>query len=139
MDASGEPCLMISPPIKRCTTIFVDGSKQVCGNKSINRWCKQVRVCEGRNEEPTLAIIDSRSVKGTSKGVTQSGVDGFKRVKGLKWHLMVDVLGLILGIFISAANESDSKMAPNVLVPVLDEHQKIEGHFSRPKLSGRTG
>jgi putative transposase len=26
----------------------------------------------------------------------------------------------------SAANESDSKMAPNVLVPVLDEHEKIE-------------
>jgi putative transposase len=39
---------------------------------------------------------------------------------------MVDVLGLILGIFMSAANESDSKMAPNVLVPVLDEHEKIE-------------
>lgn len=33
---------------------------------------KQVRVCEGRNEEPTLAIIDSRSVKGTSKGVTKA-------------------------------------------------------------------
>jgi hypothetical protein len=26
---------------------------------------------------------------------------------------MVDVLGLILGIFISAANESDSQMAPS--------------------------
>jgi transposase len=39
---------------------------------------------------------------------------------------MVDVLGLILGIFISAANESDSQMAPSVLVPVLDEPEKIE-------------
>jgi transposase len=33
---------------------------------------KQVRVSQGRNEEPTLAIIDSRSVKGTSKGATKA-------------------------------------------------------------------
>jgi hypothetical protein len=31
----------------------------------------------------------------------------------------------MLGIFISAAHESGSKMAPNVLGPVLDEHEKI--------------
>lgn len=42
---------------------------------------RQVRVYEGRNEEPTLAIIDSRSVKGTSKGGTQSGLMGSKRSK----------------------------------------------------------
>lgn len=53
-------------------------------------------------------------------------MDGFKKVKGRKWHIIVDVLGLILGIFISAANESDSQMAPGVLVPVLDEHETIE-------------
>jgi transposase len=52
-------------------------------------------------------------------------VDGFKKVKGRKWHIIVDVLGLVLGLFISAANESDSQMAPNVLVPVLDEHATI--------------
>jgi transposase len=33
---------------------------------------KQVRVSQGRDEEPTLAIIDSRSVKGTSKGGPQT-------------------------------------------------------------------
>jgi hypothetical protein len=32
----------------------------------------------------------------------------------------------MFGIFISAANESDFKMDPHVLVPVLDEHEKIE-------------
>ena len=42
---------------------------------------RQVRVYEGRNEEPTLAIIDSRSVKGTSKGGTPSGLMGSKRSK----------------------------------------------------------
>lgn len=39
---------------------------------------------------------------------------------------MVDVLGLVLGLFISAANEADSQMAPGVLVPVLEEYETIE-------------
>ena len=47
-------------------------------NQSILR---QVRVIEGRNEEPTLAIIDSRSVKGTAKGGPQLGLMGSKRSK----------------------------------------------------------
>jgi putative transposase len=38
----------------------------------------QVRVCEGRDEEPTLAIIDSRSVKGTSKGGTKAALTASK-------------------------------------------------------------
>jgi putative transposase len=42
---------------------------------------RQVRVCEGRNETPTLAIIDSRSVKGTSKGGPKEGWMGSKRSK----------------------------------------------------------
>lgn len=53
-------------------------------------------------------------------------MDGFKKVKGRKWHIIVDVLGLVLGIFISAANESDCEMAPGVLVPVLEENETIE-------------
>jgi putative transposase len=39
---------------------------------------KQVRISQGRNEEPTLAIIDSRSVKGTSKGGTKAALTASK-------------------------------------------------------------
>jgi putative transposase len=42
---------------------------------------KQTRVSEGRNEEPTLAMIDSRSVKGTSKGGPKAALTGSKRLK----------------------------------------------------------
>lgn len=40
---------------------------------------KQVRVSEGRHEEPTLGIIDSRSVKGTSKGGIKAALTDTKR------------------------------------------------------------
>ena len=36
----------------------------------------QVRLSQGRHEEPTLAMIDSRSVKGTSKGGPQTALMG---------------------------------------------------------------
>ena len=42
---------------------------------------RQVRVYEGRHETPTLAIIDSRSVKGTSKGGLKKGWMDSKRSK----------------------------------------------------------
>lgn len=42
---------------------------------------RQVRLQEGRKETPTLAIIDSRSIKGTSKGGQKEGWMGSKRSK----------------------------------------------------------
>jgi transposase len=52
---------------------------------------------------------------------------------------MVDVLGLVLGIFISAANESDSEMAPGVLVPVLEENETIEVILADQSYRGELG
>jgi hypothetical protein len=74
MNASGEPYLMISFPIKRCMTIFVDGSKQGLWQQINQSLLKQVRISQGRHEELTLAIVDSRSVKGTSKGGTKAAL-----------------------------------------------------------------
>lgn len=48
----------------------------------------QVRLNEGRNETPTLAIIDSRSVKGTSKGVQKEELTGSKRLKAASGTLL---------------------------------------------------
>ncbi|MBD1914068.1 MULTISPECIES: transposase [unclassified Leptolyngbya] len=46
-------------------------------------------------------------------------------MKGRKRHIGVDVLGLVLGCYVSAANISDVKTAPGVLVWVLQMHQRI--------------
>jgi transposase len=42
---------------------------------------RQVRISQGRQESPTLVMIDSRSVKGTSKGGQSEGWMGSKRSK----------------------------------------------------------
>ena len=68
------------------------------------------REREGREASPTAAVIDSKTVRG---GVTGriSAYDGGKKIKGLKWHLMVDVGGRLLALILTAANVHDSRAA----------------------------
>lgn len=46
-------------------------------------------------------------------------------MKGRKRHIVVDVLGLVLGCYVSAANTADVKAAPAVLVWVLELYERI--------------
>jgi hypothetical protein len=46
-------------------------------------------------------VLDSRSVKATERG--WHGYDGGKKVLGIKRHLLVDTLGLVLAVCVSAA------------------------------------
>lgn len=65
-----------------------------------------VRVKEGRDQEPLVASIDSQSVKGDPVNA-ESGFDGGKKVKGIKRHILVDSIGLILFCLVTSANVSD--------------------------------
>ena len=54
-----------------------------------------LREKSGRKPEPTAAIIDSQSVK-TSSMADSRGIDGNKKIKGRKRHVVVDTLGFPL-------------------------------------------
>ena len=86
----------------------------------------KVRKAAGREESPTLGMIDSQSVEGHQKAGPQRGVDGFKKVKGRKRHIVVDVLGLVLNCVVGAANQVDVKAAPEVLLPVLKVYKTLK-------------
>jgi putative transposase len=53
------------------------------------------------------------------------GVDGNKKVKGRKRHIVVDVLGLLLKCHVGAANQADVKAAPWALFAVLDKYERL--------------
>ena len=67
---------------------------------------ERVREKASRNKTPSLVCIDSKSVKG-DVNIEAKGIDGNKKVKGRKRHIVVDVLGLLLFCTITAANISD--------------------------------
>lgn len=86
---------------------------------------KKKRKMDGLKEEPTEIILDSQSVKW---GYIQSekGIDGFKKVKGIKRHVAVDSIGYPLGIHCTSANVHDSKGAIPVIVNILSNCLKAK-------------
>ncbi len=54
-----------------------------------------VRKKEGKEATPTAASIDSQSVKASDTGCFH-GFDAGKKIKGVKRHILVDPLGLLL-------------------------------------------
>jgi len=65
-----------------------------------------VRETNRRNCRPTAAILDSQSVKSDPHGGVV-GFDGAKNIKGRKRHLLVDTLGLVLGVKVTAASTTE--------------------------------
>lgn len=66
-----------------------------------------LRIADGRQELPTAAIFDSRTLQSTPESGARAGYDGAKRRKGRKVHLAVDTLGHLLALVVTAANEQD--------------------------------
>jgi putative transposase len=64
---------------------------------------ERVRRRAGRKARPSLAIIDSQSVRTTEVG-GEHGFDGAKRVNGRKRHILVDTMGNLLKVLSHAAN-----------------------------------
>lgn len=86
---------------------------------------EKVRIKEGRNEEPTAAIIDAQSVKSTLVSAENKGFDAGKKIKGIKRHIMVDTLGLILAVVVHGADVQDRDGAIDVFEKMVESWRKI--------------
>ena len=69
---------------------------------------RAVRARQGREPEPGTAVLDSQSVpSGPQAG--PRGVDGNKKVRGIKRHVLTCSLGFVLACLVTTANAHDTQ------------------------------
>src|SRR5271166_4718734 len=73
----------------------------------------KVRTAKKPYAPRTTASVDSQSVDTTSGG-EQRGRDNAKNVDGRKRHIVVDSMGMLLAVLVTAANVDDGAAAPEL-------------------------
>ena len=112
-------------------------------NQQAQRWLKAgvfeamvhdlrllLRVAEGRSQQPSAAIFDSRTLQSSPESGERAGYDGAKRRKGSKLHMAVDTLGNLLALHVTPANEQDRDQVSAIAQQVQDvTQQSVEVAF----------
>ncbi|GAA3679319.1 IS5 family transposase [Streptomyces iranensis] len=115
------------PPWDRVYAFFRRWRDHVLVREFHDRLRGRVRQKEGRDAEPTAGVIDSQSVKADAVvGADSRGFDGGKLINGRKRHVVVDALGLLLGVMVTAADTGDRAAAKVLLAQVADAHHRLE-------------
>jgi putative transposase len=90
-----------------------------------------------KKKAPSAAIFDAQSVKvANHPGVR--GYDAGKKIRGRKRHLVVDTLGLLLGVAVTAASISDRAGALEVLPGILRAQPRLEMLWADAGYAGGT-
>ncbi len=84
----------------------------------------RVRTAEGRDAQPSAAVLDAQSVK-THEGGAAIGYDAGKRVRGRKRHLLVDTLGLLLAVAVTTASLQDRPGGRAVLTTARPRYPRL--------------
>jgi transposase len=94
------------PPWETVYGYFRDWRKDGTLDRVHDALREQVRVKqEARNPDPSAGIVDSQSVKGADTvGADTRGYDAGKKINGRKRHIVVDTIGLLLVVMVTAAS-----------------------------------
>lgn len=98
---------------------------------------EKVRLSVGKSEDPSVGIIDAQSVKNTLVSSENKGFDAGKKIKGIKRHIIVDTLGLILSVIIQDASVQDRDGAPSVIGNMKEYWRKVIKIFADGGYAGK--
>ena len=105
--------------------------------QALDALTQESRRRQGKVLHPSYAIIDSQSVK-TQYASDARGIDGGKKIKGRKRHIITDTLGHLLGVIVHAANLSDTVEGQRICLQVADRYQSIQAFLADQGYRGTT-
>lgn len=116
------------PPWKNVYRTFrrwaAEGRFEAMHDRLRNQW----REREGRSPGPTAAVLDAESTRSSPQD-GPAGFDAGKKVKGRKRNLVVDTLGLLLAVTVTAANVQDRDGAPQPVEQATAKYPGLQSLF----------
>jgi len=106
------------PPWQTVYHLFSQWKRRDLWSALNDRLRALVREQEGKTSRPTGAILDSQTVRSSAHG-GEVGYDAGKKTKGRKRFLLVDTLGLVLGVLVQPASQPERAGGKNLLGDLL--------------------
>jgi len=78
-----------------------------CFEHMVSDLRSMIRVAQGRQGQPSAAVLDGRTLQSSCESGARAGYDGYKRRKGSKVHMAVDTLGHLLAAHVTPADEQE--------------------------------
>lgn len=138
--SSGGACRLLPkdfPPFSTMQKYFYRWRDEGLLRTINNELVMAAREKAGKEASPTADVIDSPSVK-TTECAGIRGFDAGNKVMGRKRHIVVDTIGLLVGLVIHAADIQNRDAAPAVLKTLLKrwpwlKHIFAHGGYAGPK------
>lgn len=129
------------PPWSTVQRYFYEWREMGLWSRINHHLVMETRELEGKEASPTAGVIDSQSVKTTESGGIR-GFDAGKKTKGRKRHIIVDTLGLMVGLMVHSADVQDRDGAPDLLKSIRNRwpwllHVFADGGYAGDKLKKR--
>ena len=83
-----------------------------------------LRLAQGRAPNPSVVLLDARTLRSTPESGARAGYDGAKRRRGSKVHMAVDTLGHLLALHVTPATTDDRTRVGQLAEAV----QAVTGH-----------
>ena len=126
------------PPWKTVYNYFAAWEKTGFTQSCLDMLRDRARLREGRAGTPSAGIVDSASVKGAETvGAKTRGFDAGKKINGRKRHIVVDTLGLLLVVMVTAASVQDRDAAKPLLRKVMESFCRIKLIFADSGYAGK--